>query len=202
MKEIFAAFSAEIFRPLITLLIPGFWALSPGVIALLVLDSRVWQFVQLHSTASSLCFLAVSVALGMILENLGGEIENRFFRLYPESAVADWYRYLALTLVPEPVAYSYIRSYVQRLKFEGGMCTASPLALLGSLALPLPWYLKAGWCLIVALLGLYFFFQVRSSVAELVDVRQQLLHFLSPAPTPPGPQLPPLTARPLWSREA
>lgn len=180
MKEIFAAFSAEVFRPLVTLLMPGFWSLVPGLVSFFFKNQNAWLFVNCHKTASSLCFLATATAAGMILENLGGEIENRFFSLYPASAGDDWYGYLALALVPEPIAYSYIRNYVQRLKFEAGMCVACAPALVGSCCLPLSWLTKLTFLASLVGLAYYLFFQVHSSVRELINVRRQLLRSLYP----------------------
>lgn len=180
MKEILAAFAAEIFRPVITLLIPGFWSLTPGLIAIFLRCPVAWQFVLNHRVASSLVFLVASTTAGMILENLGGELENKFFRKHGDNALENWYAYLALALEPKPIALSYIRSYVLRMKFEGGMCAGGVSAIIGIAFLSIDCCLKITLLVMAFSMTVYLFFQVKSSVRELVDVRRELLNRLTP----------------------
>jgi hypothetical protein len=180
LKEILAAFAAEIFRPVVTLLIPGFWSLVPWLVMMFLRDHIVWQFVLDHRTPSALVFLAAATAVGMILENLGGELENFFFYKHGNNASENWYDYLALALEPQPIAFSYIRSYVLRMKFEGGMCAGGVSAIIGIAFLPIDCCLKVCFLAIAILLTIYLVFQVKSSVKELVNVRQELLNRLRP----------------------
>lgn len=175
MKEILAAFAAEIFRPVVTLLIPGFWSLAPWLVTIFLRHHVVWQFVLDYRIPSSLVFLVAATAVGMILENLGGELENIFFRKHGKRAHENWHNYLALALEPQPIAFSYIRSYVLRMKFEGGMCAGGVSAVVGIATLRIDCGLKISFLAMALLLTVYLWFQVRSSVSELVDVRQELL---------------------------
>jgi hypothetical protein len=172
MKELFAAFAAEIFRPIITLLLPGIWAITPGLIAIFLKSHEVWQFVSVYRTPSALVFLTIATAMGMILENFGGELENFYFRKHGQKALDEWYQYLRLPRDPDLIAFSYIRSYVLRMKFEAGMAAASLFALIGTVLLPVPPFQKTMYVLIELGLLLYLGYQVKESTHELVSVRR------------------------------
>lgn len=146
MKELLAGFTTELFRPIVTLVLPGFWALTPFVIAVFLRYPISWVFALSHSTACSIVFLVVGTAVGMVLENLGGEVENYFFRAHGPEASEEWYEYLSLAAECRPVGFGYIRTYVLRMKFEAGMFAAGCIVAVGVLYLPFSIYTN-GDCL-------------------------------------------------------
>src|ERR1700733_3079557 len=103
MKEILAAFATEIFRPIVTLLIPGFWATSLFLVALFMRHPVSWRFANEHKNGSSLVYLVIATAAGLILENIGGRFENHFFRKLSDQDKKNWYRYLRLAPETEPI---------------------------------------------------------------------------------------------------
>ncbi len=180
MKELFAAFAAEIFRPIITLLVPGIWALTPGLVAIFLRVHDAWQFVLTYRTPSALVFLTAATAVGMILENFGGELENFFFDRHGADALDEWYRYLCLRTTPELIAFSYVNSYVLRVKFEGGMAAATVFAFFGTILLPISQSQKICYLIIEFVLFVYLVYQVRESTQELVNVRKYVIENSAP----------------------
>jgi hypothetical protein len=174
MNELFAAFAAEIFRPIITLLIPGIWAITPGLITIFLRFHEAWQFVLAYRTPSALVFLTIATAVGMILENFSGELENFYFDKHGQKALDEWYQYLRLPRDPDLIAFSYISSYVLRMKFEGGMAAGSLFALIGTVLLPVPPFQKTLYVVLELALLIYLGHQVKQSTQELVNVRRRI----------------------------
>jgi hypothetical protein len=174
MKELLAGFAAEVFRPVVTLLIPGFWALSPWTIALFLHYSVTWSFVCVHRDGSGLVFVVAATAVGLVLENLSARLERCFFDRYTED-YSNWFDYLALALETEPIGVRYIRAIVLRMKFEFGMGLAGILALGGAICTPVSVVIKIIFVSIVLILSLYFVCEGKESVELLEKTRIQLL---------------------------
>jgi hypothetical protein len=125
MGNVFSAFTNEVFKPLVTLLIPGAIALTPHFVALL------WQFPQLSSlvkdnhTETSWTLLLVMLALGLLIEDLGSQVENHFDTEAEKESkgthMHNWYAYLRTAFVADPVGRRYVRTLVTHLKFELGI---------------------------------------------------------------------------------
>jgi hypothetical protein len=76
MPNFFSAFTSEVFRPLVTLLIPGAIAISTWFVGLL------WQFHDLrtlvhnnHTEGNLVLVLAMTFA-GLVLEDMGARVES------------------------------------------------------------------------------------------------------------------------------
>src|SRR6478752_7991876 len=131
----FAAFQSEVFRPLVTLLIPGALALSSWLIAL------TWRFQSLksvmagHTSETYLILFFVITCLGIVIEDLGARIELHFDKLANQKTDGkhdeQWFGYLRTAFVSEPIGRGYIRSLVLRLKFQIGILLSSIVAGLG-----------------------------------------------------------------------
>ena len=65
MKELLAGFHHRVVSPIVTLVLPGFWASTPFVIAVFLRYPISWVFALSHSTARSIVFLVVGTAVGM-----------------------------------------------------------------------------------------------------------------------------------------
>jgi hypothetical protein len=175
MKELLAGFAVEIFRPVVTLLIPGFWVLAPWTIAIFLHYPTDWSFACDHRDGSGLVFVVIATALGMVLENLGAQLEEYFFKRRTKSDYSNWYAYLALAPEREPIGLRYIRTVVLRMKFELGMGVAGPMVLVGIICIPIDITLKLAFGGITLALTLYFLYESWSSVALLEETRLEML---------------------------
>jgi len=124
MPNFFSAFTSEVFRPLVTLLIPGAIAISTWFAALL------WRFSDLralvnrnHTEAALILFLAMTFA-GLVLEDLGAHVETEFDWIrdnQDNKYIDNWYAYLRTAFKADPIGRRYVRTLVLRLKFELGV---------------------------------------------------------------------------------
>lgn len=79
MKEIFSAFGSEVFRPLATIVIPGAMAITTWFIVLLQRFPLVRRLVEANHTETSLILALASIAVGLLVEDIGSRIESRWF---------------------------------------------------------------------------------------------------------------------------
>jgi hypothetical protein len=127
MPNFFSAFTSEVFRPLVTLLIPGAIAISTWFVALL------WHFQDLrnlvfnnHAEVGIVLVLAMTFA-GLILEDMGARVETLFDarrQRQGRKQFDDWYAYLRTAFKADPIGRRYVRTLVLRLKFELGIAFA------------------------------------------------------------------------------
>src|SRR4051794_30216441 len=137
MKEVLPSFAAEIFRPIVTLLIPGFWGTIFILIWLFLNYPVVWKFANAHEDGFALSYVVISTAAGLIFEDVGGKIENYIYNRLPKRDKENWCKYLRCTRTPEPCGMSYIRFLVMRMKFESGMAVAGLTAIAGVVLMPI-----------------------------------------------------------------
>lgn len=135
--NLFAAFQSEVFRPLVTLLIPGVFGMSSWIMVLF------WKYPYLKALALANCvetaviLFFVIPAAGMMIEDLGARFETyRDGKLNTKPKgehLRIWYDYLrtAYEKDKEPIGRGYIRTVVLRLKFELGMAIASIITVAG-----------------------------------------------------------------------
>jgi hypothetical protein len=127
-----SAFQSEVFRPLVTLLIPGALATSSWAMVL------VWKFPALqvlisrnHTETAWVLFLIITAA-GIIIEDWGARVESALDRRANKRTggkhYENWYAYLRTAFIADPVGRGYTRSLVMRLKFELGVLFGSLLA--------------------------------------------------------------------------
>ena len=134
--DLSSAFKSEVFRPLVTLVIPGATALAPYVLLLRGAHQEVRNFWNDHTTSAFLITGLASVAVGLLLEGLGARIEQRWDARLERTTgkhVSTWYRYLTLTLPAEPIGQRYLRTVTLALKFELAMAVAIPVMFVGLL---------------------------------------------------------------------
>ena len=137
MRDAFSAFQSEVFRPIVTLVIPGALASSSWFVEL------IWQFPRLRALTSTnkdetIIILSLAVlGAGLICEDIGGRIETIFDRLENTRTNgafdAHWNEYLRTAFVADPIGRRYARSLVMRLKFELGASVALGITALGLL---------------------------------------------------------------------
>jgi len=130
MKELTSAFQSEVFRPVVTLVVPGSFAASTISIACWQRNLRIQEFVKDFPGFSGIIVLLIVLACGLTAEDFGSGIERHFDELTRRTAghekhLDEWFAYLRLAFDKEPVGHRYLRTLVLRLKFELGMAIAS-----------------------------------------------------------------------------
>lgn len=123
--DVTSAFKSEIFRPLTTVVIPGSVAVAPYVILVGYYVPVTFKFWDDHPAAVVTVMVIAAIAAGLILDNIGTHIEAKFFDKWLEKRRlghnAQWREYLGLELKDELIGQRYLRTKVERLKFELAM---------------------------------------------------------------------------------
>ncbi|MBC1191909.1 hypothetical protein PN434_20770 [Microcystis aeruginosa CS-558/01A06] len=185
--------SREIIRPLITLAIPGGVAIAPYVY-LLHSNDTVRGFWEQHEVAMIFFLLVISLAVGLLLEDIGAEIE-KFYRDQFDPTGTTWNSYLKKPAYSElkdletpptgiyitETAKDYINSIVLRLKFELGMFIAILFAFPGLVWIwhlncdPINYVWLVGLPLLLSLCG-YLLYEALNSVELLHETRKAILN--------------------------
>jgi hypothetical protein len=150
MPNFFSAFTSDVFRPLVTLLIPGAIGISTWFVGLL------WHFPDLetlahnnHTDVALVLVLAMTFA-GLVLEDLGARVETHWDARKDKQDgrhIDNWYAYLRTAFKADPIGRRYLRTLVLRLKFELGIAFAMLSAGIGILWL---WYMGLSCSVVVA----------------------------------------------------
>ena len=122
--DIDKAVSNDVFKPLVSIAIPGGIAVAPYVILAQHYIPATTAFWHDHDAAFTSIVVAVILAIGLMLEDLGALIESRLDASLDKktsSQVSNWNAYLKLQTKDEFIAQRYIRTVVTRLKFELSM---------------------------------------------------------------------------------
>ncbi len=139
MKELFAAFNTDFFRALTTLIIPGGIAVSTWCVELVLIFEPFKCLVARNHVEASLVLFLVIVFVGLVIEDVGARIEDgmdkRADKLTQGKHRQDWYAYLRMAFVCEPIGRRYIRTLVTRLKFELGTAIGIVIADIGLMML-------------------------------------------------------------------
>jgi hypothetical protein len=127
----FSAFQSEVFRPLVTLLIPGALAISSWALALTWKYPALKELINKNHTETAWILVLIIIAVGIVIEDWGARVESAFdsmaAKTHPDH-IDNWYGYLRTAFVADPIGRRYTRSLVLRLKFELGMLFGSLLA--------------------------------------------------------------------------
>jgi hypothetical protein len=174
MKELLAGFAVDIFRPVVTLVVPGFWALAPWVVALFLCYPSSWVFANAHPNGIGIAIVLAGTTAGLIFEDLGVRLEDHFFKRFGYT-YESWTAYLKRTETTEAIGIRYIRTLVLRLKFEQGMAVSGPFALAGVLVTPMSSLgLKLSLTALVIVVTWYLAYEARCSVKLLEETRVRL----------------------------
>ncbi|WP_158944220.1 hypothetical protein [Granulicella sp. S190] len=180
MKELTAAFQSEVFRPIATLVVPGFFAVSTCAVAVCQRFPTAQRLAEQHSGLATTTSLLVVLTVGLITEDWGARLERYLDDRLTQQAgyerhTEEWFDYLRIAFEREPVGHRYLRTLVLRLKFELGMAIASILFAFGGL------YLRAdySWRIGAFVIGMFFvrvfYAEAQASTKALSDLRRELL---------------------------
>ncbi|MGE5053545.1 MAG: hypothetical protein ACM3WP_05210 [Acidobacteriota bacterium] len=184
VKELFAAFNADFFRALATLIIPGSIALSTWAVDLALRFEQLRALVSSNHIETAFVLFLLVVFVGLVIEDIGSRIEARMDgradRATNGQHTKDWYLYLKTAFVCEAIGRRYIRTLVTRLKFELGTSVGLLIADMGVVVLYVDGFLSL-WALIVplaltfVLAGYLGLVEARSSHRLLAKARTEML---------------------------
>ena len=164
--DLISAFKSELFRPLTTIVVPGGFAVGPWLLAAMERDPELARAAMDVPGASVPVCLAVIIAAGFVLENLGARIEHVWDkRLQRESKKKEnqkthddkWHEYLQLETKDEIIGQRYLQTIVVRMKFELAFGPALVIGALGMFDYNLAsheWSWLSFWCAFCATLAL------------------------------------------------
>lgn len=114
----------ELFRPFVTLLIPGVTALLPLALVAEVYNPGIFAFGQANPTLGLILGGMAAVASGLVLENIGSRFEvhvlDRIHDKKNKEFLREWDEYLGTRERADLVASSYLKSIQLRMQFEIG----------------------------------------------------------------------------------
>jgi hypothetical protein len=180
VKELTATFHSEVFRPIVTIVVPGFYATATISVAMLERFKRLGDLLDKYPGVATVAFLLVVLAVGLIMEEFGARIESHFDdhlkrRTGYERHLEEWFDYLRLAFEREPVGHRYLRTLVLRLKFELGMVAGTVPFALGALGLTIPLTLRLLTLACGLLLGTFLCIEAESSNRKLSELRREML---------------------------
>lgn len=180
MKELFSAFGAAVFYPLVSLVLPGLTALS----AWFVYFTRWPGFKSLVSrnhTETAFALMLLAIFVGTVIDDVGMRIESTWLDQKREKRTsgrhsAEWWAYLRKPFEVEPSGRRHLRKLVARLKFELGV----PIGL--ALAIPAIWLnpiMLYRWAFLASGIALclfsYLFLEAAATHEVLGNLRHELL---------------------------
>jgi hypothetical protein len=127
MPNFFSAFTSEVFRPLVTLLIPGALAISTWFVGLLWHFHDLRNLVYNNHAETGLVLVAAMTFAGLVLEDMGARVETWCDSRKEQQDGKhrdNWYAYLRTAFEADPIGRRYVRTLVLRLKFELGIAFA------------------------------------------------------------------------------
>lgn len=117
-----AALRNEIFRPLVTLVIPGATVVLPYVILINHYNPELQLFADKYPGLYLTLIGFAVLAAGFILENFGSLIElqiwDRLIERDTQLQTTDWHLFLCYAPEKEAVGHRYLRKLTLHLKFE------------------------------------------------------------------------------------
>ena len=191
MKELVGVFGNEVFRPLVTLVIPGAIAIAPNLLFLRE-QYPALRAIPIRGTAETItAFTVLSIFFGLIIDDLGTHIEDGWDNRQLDVHQSNWYRYLRFAFKTEPVGHRYLRNLVLRLKFELASYVAILVSLPGCLWLLVAYLDPYQWLPLITfsvLLAIWLRHEAHCTHGALQRVRHHLLDGIVESPdSVPGP---------------
>jgi hypothetical protein len=189
MKELFSAFSAAVFYPLVSLVMPGLTALTCWFL-LLTTKTQFRSLVGRNHTETAFVLMLLSIFVGTVIDDLGTRLESTWLDRARNARTGgahreEWWAYLRKPYEVEPSGRRHLRKLVARLKFElgvpAGFAITIPALWLNQLV---TWQL----CILVSALGLllsgYLLLEAASTHEALGTLRHELLQSDGPTTLP------------------
>ena len=125
MKELFSAFSAAVFYPLVSLAFPGLTAILGWFFYFMNHFAFRLTISQSH-TETAFILMLLSIFIGTIIDDLGTRLESAWLDRWRNKKTRgtheeEWWAYLRKPFDVEPSGRRHLRKLVARLKFELGV---------------------------------------------------------------------------------
>lgn len=170
---------SEIYRPFVSVVIPGVFASAPYVLASVVSYSAIYEIAVDAPLLAWFAYSVIVVFAGMIMEDIGGRIEQIIDwwldKKDPERKV-QWRTYLKLRMEAEYVGQRYLRGLVTRLYFELAMLPSLVVFVLGvalmtSVRPDFETGATKAMFVLVPILMLFLFFEAVRSIKVIGSIR-------------------------------
>jgi hypothetical protein len=179
MKELFSAFSAAVFYPLVSLALPGLTAISGWFIYFMNVQS-FRAIVGRSHTETAFVLMLLSIFVGTVIDDLGTRLEGSWLDRWRNARTRgkhreEWWAYLCKPFTVEPSGRRHLRKLVARLKFELGV----PIGL--AFTCPAIWLnvlMHYRWAIIATILGTMLFIYLLLEAAATHEVLGELRHEL------------------------
>jgi hypothetical protein len=181
MKEILSGFGSEVFRPLVTFVLPGAVSTSSWVAACLLACGPIRKLADTNRVETLGILTLLVLLFGLICDDLGSRLESECLDARETDGLSAakheeiWYRYLRQAYRVEPVGHRYLRMLVLHLKFELSTGIAFALALPGIWWLPVTFWWRILLTALAALIAPYLIFEGRSTHKVLRKLRYKML---------------------------
>ena len=185
MKDVFSAFGSEVFRPLVTLLLPGALSVSTWMIMLMARSDKVLKLARENRSESIAIIVAVTLFVGLICEEIGSHLEAWFDGKRDRrdgTHKANWKAYWRVAYKLEPIGHHYLRTILLRLKFELGSFVGCAGGVVGLWFLPISLLARVSSTLGVGVLAGFFLYEAWESHELLGDIRAELLNGINVQP--------------------
>ncbi|MCJ0825945.1 hypothetical protein MQC88_08250 [Luteimonas sp. 50] len=179
-----SAFKSEVFRPIASIVLPGFLALSPFAIVLSNVSESARHFFAQHELPAYLLLFAAATIFGMLLENVGASIERGIDQCmekeYLQGTEDVWDLYLSQN-GSDTNARRYLGTLVTRIKFINALIPALIVFSAGLFWLHLQIKVLQNWQVaafgMVLLTVLVWLFRMSIDLSEAASFsRQRLLY--------------------------
>lgn len=180
MKELFSAFTATVFYPLVALVLPGLTAISAWFLYL-VRRPTLKELVSRNHTETAFALMLLAIFTGTVIDDVGMRIESTWLdpkrqRRTSGRHTEEWWGYLRKPFSIEPSGRRHLRRLVARLKFELGVPVGFTMTVPALWLNPdIPW----SWVLVMVVLGfclsIYLLFEGAATHEVLGQLRHELL---------------------------
>jgi hypothetical protein len=180
--DISNAFKEDVFRAVVITFIPGAFSIAPYIVLAYIKYDQLSHLINNNFTGFAIVYSVISVASGMILEDIGSSIEDTMGKSNSKSDAgydSEWDCYLCTHYEQKPIIFNYMSGIVMRMKFELSFAVALIALGIGTVLIASRNYNQYAAEYTVALLFMiiliyYLFWEANNSVKLLGKLREKL----------------------------
>lgn len=169
-------------RSVLVVLVPGLIAVVPWSLLLAFQMDDLAGLYKTYSVLVNGALVASAVVVGALIESSVSYVEVRWDREREREYQVrkNWFDYLSLHSVGEPIGFRYLGRMVTAMYFELAMMVASPIFVAGASLLVFlyvngPWRFGAAGSIIIApATALFFYLQAKTTHLVLCDARREI----------------------------